>query len=148
MRDRSSYARSMALDPDDDRAPYLQVAEALRNDIEAQLYPPGSRLPSRKELAVRFAVAPMTVQSAIRELRTEGLIVSRQGAGVFVRTRHDEAADEPDTSRRRRSMSFTFDDITDEHYDQFANGAWGFFNTLAHVTGTSFTATHDGGHDL
>src|SRR4051812_50156531 len=29
----------------------------------------------------------MTVQNAIRELRDEGLIVSRQGSGVFVRAR-------------------------------------------------------------
>lgn len=29
----------------------------------------------------------MTVQSALRELRVAGLIVSRQGSGVFVRTR-------------------------------------------------------------
>jgi hypothetical protein len=38
-------------------------------------------------LAKTYNVAPMTVQNALRELREEGLIVSRQGSGVFVRER-------------------------------------------------------------
>jgi DNA-binding GntR family transcriptional regulator len=75
------------LDPDDARAPFRQVAERLRRQIAESVYGPGEKLPSRKELAEAFGVAPMTVQSALRELREAGLIVSRQGSGVFVRTR-------------------------------------------------------------
>ncbi len=48
---------------------------------------PGEKLPSGNELAKRYGVARMTVQQAIRLLRDEGLIVSRQGSGVFVRER-------------------------------------------------------------
>jgi len=77
----------MALDPDDPRPPYVQVANALRAAILTKTFQPGDRLPSRAELAKRYNVAPMTVQSALRELREEGLIVSRQGSGVFVRER-------------------------------------------------------------
>ncbi len=47
----------------------------------------GEKLPSGSELAQRYGVARMTVQQAIRLLRDEGLIVSRQGSGVFVRER-------------------------------------------------------------
>jgi DNA-binding transcriptional MocR family regulator len=49
--------------------------------------PAQGRLPTRNELAKTYDVAPMTVQNALRELREEGLIVSRQGRGVFVRER-------------------------------------------------------------
>lgn len=139
----------MALDPDDDRAPYQQVAEALRLDIEAQRYQPGEKLPSRKELATKFNVAPMTVQNAIRELRTAGLIVSRQGAGVFVRTRTDRPADdEAAAPLRSRRLSITFDNITDEQYERLANGIWAVVNTVARLVGFSFTAKHDGDRDL
>jgi DNA-binding transcriptional regulator YhcF (GntR family) len=78
---------TMALDPDDPRPPYVQVASALRAAILTKRFKPGDKLPSRSELAKTYDVAPMTVQNAIRELRDEGLIVSRQGSGVFVRER-------------------------------------------------------------
>jgi DNA-binding transcriptional regulator YhcF (GntR family) len=77
----------MALDPDDPRPPYVQVANALRAAILTKKFTPGDKLPSRNELAKTYNVAPMTVQNALRELREEGLIVSRQGSGVFVRER-------------------------------------------------------------
>jgi DNA-binding transcriptional regulator YhcF (GntR family) len=77
----------MSLDPDDPRPPYVQVANALRAAILTKKFTPGEKLPSRNELAKTYAVAPMTVQNALRELRDEGLIVSRQGSGVFVRER-------------------------------------------------------------
>jgi len=78
---------AMALDPDDPRPPYVQVANALRAAILTKKFQAGDKLPSRQELAKTYNVAPMTVQNALRELREEGLIVSRQGSGVFVRER-------------------------------------------------------------
>jgi DNA-binding transcriptional regulator YhcF (GntR family) len=77
----------MPLDPDDPRPPYVQVANALRAAILTKKFTAGDKLPSRTELAKSYEVAPMTVQNALRELREEGLIVSRQGSGVFVRER-------------------------------------------------------------
>jgi DNA-binding transcriptional regulator YhcF (GntR family) len=77
----------MGLDPDDPRPPYVQVANALRAAILTKVFKAGDKLPSRAELAKKYEVAPMTVQNALRELRDEGLIVSRQGSGVFVRER-------------------------------------------------------------
>jgi DNA-binding transcriptional regulator YhcF (GntR family) len=77
----------MALDPDDPRPPYQQVANALRAAILTRKLAPGEKLPSGSELASRYGVARMTIQQAIRVLRDEGLIVSRQGSGVFVRER-------------------------------------------------------------
>jgi DNA-binding transcriptional regulator YhcF (GntR family) len=77
----------MSLDPDDPRPPYVQVANSLRAAILTKKFQPGDKLPSRNELAKTYGVAAMTVQNALRELREEGLIVSRQGSGVFVRER-------------------------------------------------------------
>lgn len=77
----------MTLDPDDPRPPYIQVAAALRAAILTRIFRPGEKLPSGPQLAERYGVARMTVQNALRQLRDEGLIVSRQGSGVFVRER-------------------------------------------------------------
>lgn len=77
----------MALDPDDPRPPFQQVASALRAGILTKKYRPGDRLPTGAELARQYGVARMTVQNALGLLRDEGLVVSRQGSGVFVRER-------------------------------------------------------------
>jgi DNA-binding transcriptional regulator YhcF (GntR family) len=77
----------MALDPDDPRPPYQQVAHHLRAAILTKKFGPGDKLPSGPELAKHYGVARMTVQQALRLLRDEGLTVSRQGSGVYVRAR-------------------------------------------------------------
>lgn len=76
-----------ALDPDDPRPPYQQVANNLRAAILTRKFAPGEKLPSGPDLSKRYGVARMTIQQAIRILRDEGLVVSRQGSGVFVRER-------------------------------------------------------------
>lgn len=80
-----------ALDPDDPRPPFQQVANSLRAAIRTRKFEPGDQLPSYSELAERFSVSPMTVQKAIAILRDEGLLISRQGKGSFVRQRTERA---------------------------------------------------------
>ncbi|MFD9895063.1 GntR family transcriptional regulator [Amycolatopsis sp. NPDC059027] len=98
----------MPLDPDDPRPPYVQVANALRAAILTRKFTPGDKLPSRNELAKTYNVAPMTVQNALRELREEGLIVSRQGSGVFVR----ERTERPIGLRPHIERAFEAQDVT------------------------------------
>jgi DNA-binding GntR family transcriptional regulator len=76
----------MALDPDDPRAPYLQIIEDLTGRIERGELAPGAKLPSRAEMKEEYGVAAMTIQNALSILKERGLIVGRQGQGVFVRT--------------------------------------------------------------
>ena len=70
---------------DDSLPASLQVAAALRNEIATGDLAPGDRLPSIRQLADRFKVAPMTAQNAIEVLRSEGLIYTSPGRGSFVR---------------------------------------------------------------
>jgi DNA-binding GntR family transcriptional regulator len=63
------------------------IPRPLSSAILTNKFRADDKLPSRNELAKTYDVAPMTVQNALRELREEGLIVSRQGSGVFVRER-------------------------------------------------------------
>ena len=47
---------------------------------------PGARLPSERELALRWGVARMTVRHAMDALVAEGLAQRRQGSGTYVAT--------------------------------------------------------------
>ncbi|MGO4956841.1 GntR family transcriptional regulator [Luteococcus sp. Sow4_B9] len=74
------------LDPNDSRPPYLQLSDRIREAIEDGEWSPGERLPSIKELAESTQLATVTVQQALKPLKSEGLVVSRQGSGNYVRS--------------------------------------------------------------
>ncbi len=63
---------------------YLQVARALKEEIVGGVYPVGSQLPTEDELRDRFSVSRYTVREALRRLREDNLVSSRQGAGTVV----------------------------------------------------------------
>jgi GntR family transcriptional regulator len=66
------------------RPAYLQVADDLRAGILNGRFTQGSQLPSYGVLMKRYGVSITVVRSAIRELRTESLVRTHQGKGVFV----------------------------------------------------------------
>jgi GntR family transcriptional regulator len=63
---------------------YVQVARALKKEIVGGVYPVGSQLPTEDELCQRFSVSRYTVREALRRLREDHLVMSRQGAGTVV----------------------------------------------------------------
>lgn len=66
----------------------------VRNELARNLgtsFPPGSRIPSVRDLAVRLEAAHGTVRWAVHDLVNEGLLVSRPRSGVFVATDLDES---------------------------------------------------------
>lgn len=63
---------------------YLQVVRALKDEIVSGVYPIGSQLPTEEELCGRFSVSRYTVREALRRLREDSLVTSRQGAGTTV----------------------------------------------------------------
>jgi GntR family transcriptional regulator len=71
---------------------YLQVARALKKDILDGVYPVGAQLPTEDELCERFDVSRYTVREALRRLREDNLVSSRQGAGTIVVPRHAPSA--------------------------------------------------------
>lgn len=78
--------RVARLDPNDARPAYRQVADRLRESIEAAELAPGAQLPTQRDIAEDYGVAVETVKRALAQLRSEGLIVTRQGKGSYVRS--------------------------------------------------------------
>lgn len=65
--------------------PYQRVVDDLRAEILVGSRHPGERLPSENELAEAYGTSRPTVRRALARLRAEGLIVTEQGRGAFVR---------------------------------------------------------------
>lgn len=63
---------------------YLQVVQALKNEIVCGVHAVGSQLPTEEDLCSRFSVSRYTVREALRRLREDGLVSSRQGSGTTV----------------------------------------------------------------
>ncbi|MFI7274215.1 GntR family transcriptional regulator [Streptomyces sp. NPDC049879] len=66
---------------------FREIASELRREITEGRLTPGAKLKSENQLASRFDTTRATVRKAITLLRAEGLVDSRQGAGVTVRER-------------------------------------------------------------
>lgn len=64
--------------------PYQRIVQEVRDKIREGRLTAGTKLPSTRELADEYDVAPGTVQRALAELRITGLIYSHQGRGSFV----------------------------------------------------------------
>ncbi|MBQ7721481.1 MAG: substrate-binding domain-containing protein [Kiritimatiellae bacterium] len=71
----------------DGGAKYREVSNALRKEILAGKYAPGSRFPSLKMLCRRFGVSYLTAVKVQKSLKELGLVKSRNGAGTFVARR-------------------------------------------------------------
>jgi molybdate-binding protein/DNA-binding transcriptional regulator YhcF (GntR family) len=63
---------------------YLKIAEDVRREILSGQLKPGDRLPSVRELTVRWGCTIGTVQRAYQELARQGLVISRAGQGTHV----------------------------------------------------------------
>jgi GntR family transcriptional regulator len=63
---------------------YQHVKTDLRNRIVGGAYAAGHRVPSESELVASFGVSAITVRRGVRELIGEGILIGRQGRGVFV----------------------------------------------------------------
>ncbi|MGH3782995.1 MAG: GntR family transcriptional regulator [Pseudonocardiaceae bacterium] len=74
----------MEMDQPDPRPAYQRVADDLRQAIAVGTYQPGDQLPTLAELTTRYGIAVMTARDALRQLVTEGLVISRQGKGAYV----------------------------------------------------------------
>jgi len=67
-----------------DEPRYLQIVNHIKTQIEKNEFRIGSLLPSESTLQEQYSVSRHTVREALRRLKEEGLIESRQGAASRV----------------------------------------------------------------
>ena len=63
---------------------YRQLVDQVRRLIAGGQLPPGAQLPSVRDLAVEYAVNPMTVSKAYSLLEAEGLLERNRGKPMTV----------------------------------------------------------------
>ena len=78
------------IDPDAAAPAYLQLYHALRQDIEAGIYPTGIRMPSKRLLAEESGVSVITVEHSYAILCDEGYTEARPRSGYYVIYRRDD----------------------------------------------------------
>lgn len=64
-----------------DRPIYTQLVEHIELMILSGVYPPGTKLPSVRDLAKEASVNPNTMQRALSKLEEDGLIITHRTSG-------------------------------------------------------------------
>lgn len=92
------------IDPNSPTPANRQIADAIRDAIRTGEIAEGDRIPGQAALMAHFGVAKGTVDTALSALKTEGLLIGRQGAGVYVRTSTKDG-----TAEVERSATVSYD---------------------------------------
>ena len=77
---------------------YRQIVEEVKYRVARGRLTGGDQLPSIRALAKDLKINPRTVVKAYEELRHAGLVVMKQGQGVFISSRREAV---PAASRRK-----------------------------------------------
>ena len=75
----------LRLDYQSGEAIYRQIVEQIKYKIASGELKPNEQLPSIRDLAKQLKINPRTVVKIYEELQSGGLVVRRQGQGVFVK---------------------------------------------------------------
>lgn len=67
-----------------DRPIYAQLIEQIQLMVVSGIYPAGAKLPPVREMAAEAAVNPNTMQRALSQLESDGLLHSQRTSGRFV----------------------------------------------------------------
>ncbi|GMA51775.1 GntR family transcriptional regulator [Alicyclobacillus contaminans] len=74
----------MALQPVRSSKTYEAVAQQLKDHIFNGVFPPGSKLPSVRQLSEQMSVSTSAIREALSALQAMRIVTMRQGEGTFV----------------------------------------------------------------
>jgi DNA-binding FadR family transcriptional regulator len=83
----------LPLQPIETRRLYRHIADQVAGLIARGEFPPGSRLPTERELASLLGVSRPSVREGLIALEVEGLVDVRVGSGIYVRRSRAANAD-------------------------------------------------------
>lgn len=68
---------------------YLQLADRIQRQIISGELKAGEKLPSIRDMGIKYSMNPNTVQRAYSELEREGILETKRGQGTFVSEQQD-----------------------------------------------------------
>ena len=74
----------LRIDPTDPRPIWRQIEEGVQHLVAGGALPPGSGIPSVRDLAKELQVNPATVSKAYQRLTDAGVLAVKRGEGTFV----------------------------------------------------------------
>jgi len=77
----------VSIDENDSRPIYLQITGQIKEQVSNGMLPPGTELPSVRELADSLGINMHTVRSAYLKLREDGVIKLRLGRRAIIARR-------------------------------------------------------------
>ncbi len=92
-RDLPLPTLNIALQRENEVPIYRQLIRQIREQIESDALPAGSRLPASRALAQQLGISRISVVNAYNELRASGCLSAHAGRGTFVA--HDRATNDP-----------------------------------------------------
>ncbi|MEV6533654.1 GntR family transcriptional regulator [Streptomyces sp. NPDC051639] len=96
----------------EDLQPYQRIVQDVKDQVRLGRLSSNDKLPSTRELAGHYGVAPGTVQRALTDLRAEGIVYSHQGRGSFIRESALDAVADP-TSQAIKRLEEKVADLAD-----------------------------------
>lgn len=93
------------------RSRYKSLVDTFAADIRSGQLPPGTRLPTHRQLAAREALALVTASRVYAELEAMGLVSGETGRGTFVRETSlspGQGIDQPDVEAGMIDLNFNY----------------------------------------
>jgi len=69
---------------DNEKSIYIQIAEAIKDDILKDIMEEETQIPSTTQMAVTYRINPATAAKGVNLLVDEGIIYKKRGIGMFV----------------------------------------------------------------
>lgn len=74
----------MKLDFNNDKPIYIQLAEAIEDNILKEIFQEDTQIISTTEISINFKINPATAGKGINLLVDEGILYKKRGVGMFV----------------------------------------------------------------
>ncbi|WP_261301550.1 GntR family transcriptional regulator [Paenibacillus andongensis] len=85
---------------------YLQLADRINRQIVSKELKAGEKLPSVREMGVKYSVNPNTIQRTYSELEREGILETKRGQGTFVTEQEDRLVQQRENLKNEQILSF------------------------------------------
>lgn len=85
---------------------YLQLADRINRQIVSKELKAGEKLPSVRDMGIKYSVNPNTIQRTYSELEREGILETKRGQGTFVTEQEDRLVQLRDDLKHEQILLF------------------------------------------